>query len=359
VEQLDPLPGWDDAHDARIVVVDDLAANAALLQRILEREGYRRLTATARSAEAIPLCRQEPTDLLLLDLHMPQPDGFEILAELGSDESDPPVVVLTADESPEARIRALQAGARDFLAKPFDPSEVLLRIRNVLEIEILHRRLSHHNDLLERTVEHRTRELEEAQRETLSRLALLAEYRDDTTGQHVQRVGRLCRMLALQLGLPDERAELIGEAAKLHDIGKIGVPDAILLKPERLTEAERTQMQEHVRLAGAILAGSRSELLQLAELIAASHHERWDGRGYPNGLAGDEIPLEGCITAVADVFDALTDGRPYKPPWSIEKATEEICTGSGRQFHPGVVEAFLALDPESLITGPASSPRAR
>jgi putative two-component system response regulator len=262
-----------------------------------------------------------------------------------------PIVILTGDERAEAKARALSMGAKDFLTKPFDRTEVLLRIRNLLETRFLYLQLERQNCALEQAVAERTAELEETQTEILERLAAAAEYRDDATGRHAQRVGELAALIALELGLPDDEAGLIGQAALLHDIGKIGVPDHILLKRGRFTAEEREQMAAHSSIGARIVAGSRSRLLQLAEAVALTHHDRWDSGGH--GRAGGEaIPLAGRIVAVADVFDALTQVRPYKAAWAPDEAAAEIARQAGRQFDPRVVAAFERVR-ERLVNEPA------
>jgi putative two-component system response regulator len=259
-------------------------------------------------------------------------------------------LVLTADATEEVRHRALEAGARDFLTKPFSASELLLRVRNLLEVQRLHRQLRDQNASLERQVARRTGELEQARLEILDRLALAAEYRDDATQQHARRIGRTARVLASAVGLGDGQARLIGRAAPLHDIGKIGVPDAILLKPGRLTEAEFAAMKTHTTIGAGILSGGTSTLLRMAERIALSHHERWDGQGYPYGRHGTEVPLAGRIVAIADVFDALTHERPYKQAWPVATAVAEMLSQRERQFDPALLDAFATLDHDALVT---------
>jgi putative two-component system response regulator len=260
-----------------------------------------------------------------------------------------PILVVTGDGSVTARRRALSAGAKDFLAKPYDSTEVLLRIRNLLEARFLHLALQAQNDLLEEKVLRRTMELEEAQIEILERLALAAEFRDDATRQHTQRVGQWSARLARKLGLPDAVADLLRRAAPLHDLGKVAVPDGILLKLDRLTHDERRVMQTHTQIGAKILSGSNHPLLQLAEQIALTHHEHWDGGGYTPGMRGEAIPLVSRIVAVVDVFDALTHARPYKQAWPVEQAIKEIESESGRHFDPRVVQAFLELLEEDGI----------
>lgn len=328
---------------AQILIVDDEKANIRFLEVILQHAGYENIYSTTDSREATSLfCRIKP-DLLLLDLSMPYVDGFEVMQNLQPEfESDPiPTLILTADATLPTKHRALQAGAKDFLTKPLDETEVLLRIQNLLEARF-------HSVLLETKVQERTRDLEKAQLETLQRLALAAEYRDDDTGVHTKRVGTIAGQVAHVLGLPAQRVDLILRAAPLHDVGKIGVPDSILLKPGKLTEEEFAIMKRHTIIGAEILSGSTSPWLQLAEEIALTHHERWDGRGYA-GLEGENIPLSGRIVTVADVFDALTHERPYKKAWPIEEAREEIASQSEKQFDPQVVKAFLTLPHRELV----------
>jgi putative two-component system response regulator len=257
--------------------------------------------------------------------------------------------VLTADLTPQAKQKALSEGARDFLTKPLDFTETLLRIYNLLEIRCLHVDLERHNERLEERVRERTQELEQAQAEILHRLALASELRDDDTGQHTQRVGQLAALLARALGLPDDQIELIRQAAPLHDVGKIGIPDSILLKPATLTAEEMERVKQHTELGRRLLWGSKSPVLQMAEQIALFHHERWDGNGY-HGLKGEAIPLEARIVSVADTFDVITHTRPYKPPKSVAFAIDTILREKGRQFDPRVVDAFLGLHQSDDLT---------
>jgi putative two-component system response regulator len=235
------------------------------------------------------------------------------------------------------------------LTKPFDPIEVELRIRNLLDTRRLQLALQRQNQTLEERVEARTHDLDLARLETLERLALAGEYRDDNTHEHAQRVGRTVALLAGSIGLDSVEVERLRRAAPLHDIGKIGIPDAILLKPARLDEHEYELMKAHTTIGHQILTGSGSQVLQLSAEIALTHHERWDGKGYPNALAGEAIPLAGRLTAVADVFDALMHRRPYKEAWPLDAALAEIGVGSGRRFDPAVIEAFRTLDAEALL----------
>jgi putative two-component system response regulator len=329
---------------AKILIVDDEQPNVRLLERLLQNAGYTAVAGTTDAREVVSLYLDFQPDLLLLDLMMPHLDGFQTMEQLSlliPQGTYFPILVLTADITAQAKQRALAAGAKDFLTKPFDHTEVLLRIRNLIETRLLHLRLQNQNQLLEGTVRERTQELKATHIEVLERLARAAEFRDDDTGQHTQRVGAASARLAQQLGLPDDHVELIRRAAPLHDVGKIGISDTILLKPGRLTPEEFDIMKTHAFIGAALLAGGRSDLVRVAERIAGTHHERWDGSGYPAGLQGEDIPIEGRILAVVDVFDALTHERPYKKAWPVDEAVAEIERQSGKQFDPRVVEAFL------------------
>lgn len=330
--------------EANILIVDDEKANVRFLEIILEDAGYTNVCSTIDPREAFPLFNEVRPDIVLLDLSMPHLDGFAVLQQLHGDMGDDtvPVLVLTADVTTNSKHRALSEGANDFLTKPLDEVEVLLRIHNLLQIRF-------HSARLEAKVRERTEDLEKAQLETLQRLAQAAEYRDDDTGLHTRRVGVTCGRLAELLDFPSKQVELIVLAAPLHDVGKIGIADGILLKPGKLTDEEFEIMRQHTTIGAKMLSGSSSPWLQLAEEIALTHHERWDGRGYPRKLAGEDIPLIGRIVSVADVFDALTHERPYKKAWSAEEAIAEITAQSGKQFDERVVAAFLTLDHEALI----------
>ncbi len=342
----------EDLNDCRILIVDDEPANTELLERVLAEGSFRKYRSTNDSRQAAALFEEFAPDLVLLDLSMPYLDGYAVLKqflERLAPDMYLPILVLTADISSQAKQRALSLGARDFLTKPFDITEVLLRIRNLLETRHLHMQLHDQNFRLEERVRQRTSELEEAQAEILERLALAGEYRDDDTGAHTRRVGSLSERVALALGLPAERARVIGLAARFHDIGKIGIPDSILRKPGPLTPGERTLMRTHTTVGASILAGSQFLILQVAEIIALTHHQRFDGHGPAPGLAGEAIPIEGRIVAVADAFDAMVHDRPYRKALPLTEALEELRREAGKQFDPRVVEAFLAPGPDDLL----------
>ena len=331
---------------ARILVIDDHEPNVEALTRTLYRAGYGAVKGTTDPMSGVALVQQWQPDLVLLDLHMPRLDGFGVLDAIRPQLTDGrylPVLMLTADSSDETKRRALSGGVKDFLTKPFDATEVLLRIENLLETRFLYGAVREQNQLLEFRVLERTHQLEEAQVEILQRLAAAAEFRDDDTGRHTHRVGHLSAMLAARLGMASDHVELIRRAAPLHDVGKIGIPDAILLKRRRLTMKERRIMETHTTIGAAMLSGGRSQLVQLAEAVARCHHERWDGTGYPGGQSGSQIPVEARVVAVADFLDALTHARPYRKAWSLEKTIAAITAERSRHFDPVVVDALLAI----------------
>ncbi|HEX6973524.1 MAG TPA: HD domain-containing phosphohydrolase [Vicinamibacterales bacterium] len=329
---------------ARILIVDDEEQNVALLRRLLERAGFGRLESTGDPRDVADLYVRFRPDLILLDLHMPHMDGLEVLDQLNqiAEASYLPILMLTGDLSQDAKREALSRGAKDFVGKPFHSDEVLLRISTLLETRFLYLQIQSQNQMLEAKVRERTRELEAAQIEIIERLARAAEFRDDNTGQHTERVGQMAALLAKKIGLPDSQVSLIRRAAPLHDVGKIGIPDSILLKLGKLTPEEFAIVRTHTTIGARILSGSRFPILRLAEEIAFNHHERWDGEGYA-GIAKDAIPLAGRIVAVADVFDALTQKRPYKAAWPVGEAMAEIERQRGRQFDPALADAFLQV----------------
>ena len=331
---------------ARILVIDDQEQNIKLLTRILEKDGYEHVRWTTDAAEATSIFAEFNPDLVCLDLHMREKDGFQVLQEIVAynPNSNVPVLMITADDSADVKRRALALGAKDFVGKPFDSGEVLLRIRNLLETQFLYQRLRDQNRELERMVVERTRELEQSQLEVLERLAAAVEFRDDDTGNHTKRVAEVSAMLAQTIGLEAATIELIRRGAPLHDIGKVGIPDSILLKAGPLTGEEFELMKMHTVIGSRMLSKGRSELVRFSQRIARSHHEWWDGSGYPDRVSGQSIPLEARIVAVADFLDALTHERPYRPAWGIDETLAEIRRRSGSHFDPTIVKALNEID---------------
>ncbi|HET7613893.1 MAG TPA: HD domain-containing phosphohydrolase [Gemmatimonadaceae bacterium] len=330
----------------RILIVDDHEQNIRLLTRILAKAGYDDVASTTNSDEALGLFIQFKPDLVLLDLHMNGKDGFQVLEEIMLQSGDGylPVLMITADDSAEVKRHALALGAKDFVGKPFDSAEVLLRINNLLETHFLYRRLRGQNVELERKVAERTRELEQSQLEVLERLAAAVEFRDDDTGNHTRRVGHVSALLAAEVGLDPISSELIRRAAPLHDIGKVGIPDSILLKAGPLTAEEFEIMKTHTVIGSRMLSKGRSELVRVSQRIARSHHEWWDGSGYPDRVSGQSIPMEARIVAVADFLDALTHERPYRPARGIDETLAEIKRRAGSHFDPTIAKALLGID---------------
>jgi putative two-component system response regulator len=332
-------------QNSRILIIEDQQENITLLQKLLVRAGFANHRSVTESCEAITAFREYCPDLVFLDLHMPCPDGFEILRQLHSlipQQTYLPIVVLTAELSQPAKQKALCLGAKDFITRPFDNIEIILRINTLLGTRLLNRELEQQNQILDERVRERTLDLENAQVEILHRLALVAEHRDDTTGAHTLRVGELAALLGRSIRLPEPQVQLIRMAAPLHDLGKIGIRDKILLKPAKLTAEEYELVKTHTIIGARILSGSKFPILQLAEKIALYHHERWDGTGYC-GLQSEEIPVEARIVAIADAYDVLTHRRPYKEAWSAPAAIAEIRSQSGRQFDPQLVSKFTEL----------------
>lgn len=352
---------------SKVMIVDDESMNIKILRRLLELEGFSSFVTTSEATTALSLIRQEQPDIILLDLMMPYVSGLDILTDVRADAaiSFIPVVILTAVTDRETRVRAVELGATDFLNKPVDASELIPRVRNVLSVKGYQDQLREYGNNLEAAVRQRTAELEISRRDLIHCLARAAEYRDDDTGQHVFRVGRYTRLIAESLGLPDDLVETLEQAAQLHDIGKIGIPDSVLLKPGRLTDEEMALMQRHpgfgkriltsytsdeekslrrhAEVGAHILEVGSSRILDLARTIALTHHERWDGGGYPLGLKGDDIPLVGRIVAVADVFDALSSRRSYKKAFPLDECFGIMRESRGTHFDPEVLDAFLRI----------------
>ena len=349
--------------EGRILVVDDEPAVRRVLQKLLRNHGYD--VVEARDGyEALKILEHCEVDTVLLDVMMPGLTGVEVCRRIRADAkmAHTPVVFVSAAADRKSRREAREAGADDFLSKPFDEVELRARVRNSVKTKVWGDGLAHESQRLRVAVDDQTRalqeatrsleraraELEKAQIETIERLTRAAEFRDDETASHLQRMSHYSRLLALKHGLDEYTSELIRVASPMHDVGKIGIPDSILLKPGKLTAEEYDIMKQHAEIGYRILSGSDSPLLELAASIARSHHEKWNGKGYPRGLNQEDIPIEGRIVAVADVFDALTSRRPYKKAWSLADAIALLQSGKGEHFDPELVDLFLACMDEVL-----------
>jgi putative two-component system response regulator len=334
-----------DILHGKILIVDDQEANVLLLERMLRGAGYVSLTSTTDASGVFGLHLKNRYDLILLDLQMPGMDGFQVMEGLRKIDPDGylPVLVITAQ--PRHKLRALQAGAKDFISKPFELAEVLARVRNLLEVRLLHKELHEYNHVLEKLVRERTADLQQSFQETIFTLTRAAEYKDLDTGTHVQRISDYSRELAKMLDLDEELVDNIFLASPMHDIGKIGIPDHILLKPGGLTPEEWEIMKGHTTMGAKILGSSKSPYLKIGAEIALNHHERWDGGGYPNGKRGKEIPLTARIVNLCDTYDALRSRRPYKPAIDHARAIEIIALGNSiaqaGHFDPDVFAVFM------------------
>ena len=333
----------------RVLVVDDSATNLLLLSQMIKSINctplpYSDPLKAAEAAQTLDI------DLALVDFEMPGMDGVELIKALRSlpSHTDVPIVMVTTCDQSAVRYAALDAGATDFLTKPIDPVETKSRVRNLLKLREAQNKLRDRVSWLANEVAQATRQLADREQEIVYRLARAAEYRDSETGSHIARMARYCLLIAEGMGLDQDQCRALYLAAPMHDIGKIAVADSILLKPGRLTPEERSSMELHTVHGHRILSDSKTPLIRLAAEIAVSHHERWDGTGYPRGLRGEDIPLFGRIAAVADVFDALTSERPYKPAWSTDDARSYIIEASGTHFDPTCVSAFLSRWPKVL-----------
>jgi len=371
-KKADGTAARDPIMDSTIMVLDDEPFNVMVVRKYLRDAGYSSLLECTDSSEAMRTIARNKPSLLLLDIMMPKVSGLDILRALRLEEQARrfPVLVLTASTDSATKREALDLGAADFLAKPVDPNDLVPRVRNALTTKVYEERLANYAEKLEHDVRTRTAELEASRQEVIHCLARAAEYRDDITGQHVVRVGRYAGLIARELGSSAADVETLELAAQLHDVGKIGIPDAVLnspgkLDPEQLAviqrhcsfarnilaplgENEWRVLQTHARLGAGLLQISSSPILMLAARIAQTHHEWWNGAGYPLGLAGEDIPLEGRITAVADVFDALSTPRPYKAPIPREKCFAIMTEERGTHFDPRVLDAFFARSKEVI-----------
>jgi len=358
--------------NARIAIIDDEELNVRVVRKHLADAGYSNFLPITDSTQAVAAMRAERPDLILLDIMMPEVSGLDILHLLSLEDRlrQIPVLILSASTEVELKRVCLELGVTDFLAKPVDPYELLPRVRNVLLSKHDRDQLAQHAEQLEEQVRQRTAELAASREEVVHCLARAAEYRDDDTGRHVVRVGKYVGIIARELGYSESRVEVLELAAQLHDIGKIGVPDAVLRKPGKfepdelerirrhcamgkdiispLTSSDWRMLKSHANLGANLLNVASSPLLMLAARIAQTHHERWDGTGYPLGLQGEDIPIEGRMTAVADVFDALSTKRPYKPAFPREKCFAILKEGRGTHFDPTVLDAFFRRSAEII-----------
>jgi putative two-component system response regulator len=342
---------------AKVLVVDDEERNLHLMRDILLTQEDYDVILAKDGQEALDKVYAESPDVILLDVNMPRKDGFEVAKELKSNEATKaiPIVMVTGLSAVEHRIMALEVGADDFLAKPVDMMEVVARVRSLVKVKAYHDHMRDYQRTLEAEVAKRTQQLQRAferikaaSLDTIYRLARAAEYKDEDTGSHLQRMSHYSAALARRLGLNDRTVEAILYAAPMHDVGKIGIPDRILLKPGRLDSEEWRIMKQHTTIGARILEGFSSGFIKLAEVIALTHHEKWDGSGYPLGLADRKIPLVGRIVALADVFDALNSKRPYKEALPVEQSLQLIRDGRGAHFDPDVVDAFFDVQEEIL-----------
>jgi len=335
----------------QVAIVDDNPVNLKLMESLVRRVEDCKPLTFQDSASGLAWCLANDPDLVIVDFMMPPPDGLEFIRLFRADplKADIPVLMITADHEKETRYAALESGANDFLTKPIDNAEFRARMRNMLALRRSQKALENRAAWLAEKVSEATEEILEREREMIMRLSRAAEFRDPETGAHIQRMSNYSRLIAEQLGLPREEQEVILRAAPMHDVGKIAIPDHILLKPGRLDEAELAIMQTHAEKGYEILQGSKSSLLDIAADIARTHHEKWDGTGYPQRLKGKDIPLYGRIVAVADVFDALTSARPYKKAWELDKALQYLRDNAGSHFDPECAQAFLARIADILV----------
>ncbi|MBF0453406.1 MAG: two-component system response regulator [Magnetococcales bacterium] len=342
-------------HEAKIFVVDDTETNIDVLLETLGEQYDVSVALDGESAlEDIPTTKP---DLILLDIMMPGIDGYEVCRQLKQDPAtrDIPVIFITAKQESEDQTQGFRVGAVDYITKPFSPPVVQARVKTHLNLVRARQQLANQNVILEERVKERTlaldeknQELEATRLEIIRRLGRAAEYKDNETGLHVIRMSHYSKIVALKSGMAEDQAELLLNAAPMHDIGKIGTPDSILLKPGKLSNEEWEIMRQHPGIGAGIIGRHESPLLSMARVVALTHHEKWNGGGYPRGLEGDKIPIEGRIVAIADVFDALTTARPYKPEWPVEKALEMIKSEAGTHFDPTLVTVFLTCIDEML-----------
>ncbi len=327
-----------------VLIVDDSDINLALIKALVLKLGECQPVLFEHPIKALEWCRENVPDLVIVDYMMPEMDGLGFISAFRAlhGRNEIPVLMVTANDQKDVRYEALLGGANDFLIKPIDRIEFSARVRNMLSLRTGQKFLADRAEHLATLVDERTREIRDREKELIFRISRAAEFRDPETGAHIQRMAHYSRIIAKGLDLDEATQQLILEAAPMHDVGKIGIPDYILLKPGRLTPEEFEVMKGHARMGYELLSDSHSEIMKAGAEVAISHHEKYDGSGYPHGLKGNKIPLFGRITAVADVFDALTSERPYKKAWSLEDACLFLEEGRGKHFDPLCVEAFLA-----------------
>ncbi|WP_417067422.1 HD domain-containing phosphohydrolase [Niveibacterium terrae] len=326
-----------------VAIIDDTPVNLALMQALVGKIEHCTSHAFVDPREGLAWCLANDPDLVIVDYMMPELDGLELIRRLrATDQSDElPMLMVTAAHEKEVRYEALECGATDFLTKPIDKNEFLPRVRNMLALRQHSVMLRNRASELAKAVRLATAEIHERERETVTRLAKAAEFRDPETGAHIMRMAHFSRLIGKHLGLESEDLDMLFAAAPMHDVGKLGTPDHILLKPDRLTPEEFEIMKEHTSIGYEILKDSSSPVIRLGAEIALTHHERFDGKGYPRGLFGEAIPLPGRIVAVADVFDALSSVRPYKPAWELKDTCDYLRRGRGEHFDARCVDAFL------------------
>jgi len=344
------LAGIEDVQEMEVVIVDDNPVNLTVMEHLVGRVDGAEPRIFRRSEEGLSWCREHDPDLVIVDYQMPDIDGLTFIERMRAlpGRFELPLLMVTANTDRDLRRQALEAGATDFLHKPVDRAEFTARVRNMLRLRGMTRRLTDRAIELEHAVAKATRAIAMTERDTLLCLARAAEFRDPETGAHVLRMAEYSKTIAAALGYDVEFQTLIRKAAPLHDVGKLGTPDLILLKPSRLTTDEMDVMKQHTVIGWQILREHRSPVLQMGATIAWTHHEKWDGTGYPRGLAGDAIPIEGRIVAVADVLDALISVRPYKEAWQPDAARAFIQKGAGKHFDPACVAALSTVWNEVL-----------
>lgn len=333
----------EEKNNPKILIVDDNIVNIKILSKMLKLNNYTNIITTTNPCEVCELYEKQKPDLMLLDLKMPVCDGFHVMERLfeQEDRECTPIIMITAQDDKENRMKALEMGVRDFIGKPFDQNELIVRIKNTLKIKIRHNDIKKENKTLNNLIISKNQKIEMMQFELISRLVKAAESRDNNTGDHINRIGLYTRELSKMMGMDKDFIEKIEYASMMHDIGKIGIPDHILLKKGKLSQEEKFIMEEHTQKGAQLLSGSDSEILKMGEIIALTHHEMWNGEGYPNKISGEKIPVEGRITTICDVFDALMSSRPYKKAWNIDETYKEIEKEIGIRFDPEIAVVFL------------------